>query len=57
MWFYKPEWEKGCDVKGGTFQDSTCSLPFFVLLQSFRTWTALAFSGALVRLRASRFLT
>ena len=20
IWFYKPEWEKGCDMKGGTFQ-------------------------------------
>ena len=20
MWFYKPEWEKGCDVRGETFK-------------------------------------
>ena len=20
IWFYKPEWEKGCDMKGGTFK-------------------------------------
>lgn len=27
MWFYKPEWEKGCDVKGGTFQAEGFKVP------------------------------
>ena len=53
IWFYKPEWEKGCDMKGGTFK--AWKLPFWRLL-AVKIPTGLNHS-ALGRLKALRFLT